>query len=514
MKMRIVSIVFCLIAFAVSLILMFNIYNHQVTPVIEENENKQNEVSPPEQERTEPVTEASVKKLSADVSSFVNSLAYSSDKSYETKIRDYINQLNAGAEFLATEKKDTAGQAYLAKVAGILTSVADAPYMTPAELSAGIGTYLKEIEASKPQSDDAQMYPQIDTDVNGAFTLAMIAINNSKKPADVFTVSVGGGVVLGDVAGATENTFASEYEKYNSATFPLGGTSAVFASDDYSIVTLRNPLTEETASENTRTAVKGRPGYATMLSAAGINAVNIASDHIGDYGDKGLSDTKIALSNAGIHFATNAEVRDYDTQIGKVSLISYNLNSSAVSNNANAVNSTVKEAIASARTRGAVMVITMFSWKGNENKEISDYQVSVGRSAIDNGADLVVGTFPQHIQAVDVYKGKTLIYSTNDLINAKTDILDTKNTPVLNSLIISQDYTYIDGVLTPSEITFYPVVSSSEGDRNNFMPKLVFDETADSIIDTFKKACVCTKHGIAKETNPAKQEIKYIRISK
>lgn len=514
MKMRIVSIVFCVIAFTVSLILMFNIYNKQVAPNLMDSKGDQHNITPVEQDRTEPLSDSAVKKISADVASFINSLAYDSDKSFNVKMQDYIDQLERSAAYLASEKQDAAGSAYLTKIAGVFRSVLETPYMGTSEFSSSISAHLRELKALQPQaSADAELYPQIDTSANGTFTLAMLAVNNVKKSSDIFTVSIGGGVLMGDIAGASENTFAAEYEKYNSNAFPLGGLSAIYASDDYSIVTLRNPLTEETASEDARTAVKGKPSYAAMFSAVGINAVNLASDHIGDYGDKGLADTKIALGSVGINTAAHAEICDYDTQIGRVSLISYNLNSSAVSNNASAVNNTVKDAISSARSRGAVMVITMFSWKGNENKEISDYQVSVGRTAIDNGADLVVGTFPQYIQAVDIYKGKTLIYSTNDLVVGKTDILGNDNIADRKALIISQDYTYNNGTLTPADITFYPVVSSSDSQRNNFMPQLVFDSTADTIIDSFKQACVCTRYGIAKESNPAKQEIKYIRIS-
>lgn len=514
MKMRVVSVIFCLIAFTVSLLLMFNVYNNEAEPVppVEQQQEDQPPVTPVN--RTEPLSETTVKKLSADITAFIKSLAYEGDKSYSVKMQDYIDQLGRSADYLGTEMQDAAGKAYLNEIAAVFSSVLETPYMNTTELSSTISGYIKQIKSFVPQNAaDAELYPQIDTDSNGMFTLAMVAINNTKKSSDIFTVSVGGSVLLGDVAGATEGTFAEEYEKHNSNTFPFGGLSAVFSTDDYSIVTLRNPLTEETASGDTRTAVKGKAEYAALLSASGVNAVNLASDHIGDYGDKGLADTKIALSSAGINFAVNAEICDYDTQIGKVALISYDLNSAAVSNNATAVNNTVKEAIASARSRGAVMVVTMFSWKGNENKEISDYQVSVGRTAVDNGADLVVGTFPQYIQAIDIYKGKTIIYSTNDLLTGKTDILGDSAVSNPNGIIISQDYTYTDGTLTPSDITFYPVVSTSDGTKNDFTPKLVFDSTADSIIESFKQACVCTRYGIAKDSNPAKQEIKYIRIS-
>ena len=511
MKMRIISIVFCVIAFVVSLLLMFSIYNRHAEPVVPEIPD----VPPVEADRTEPVSEATVKKLSSDIASFLDTLAYENDKSYEEKMNYFADHLDDSAAFLGTEKADQEGKAYLEKIASVFRSLVGADYMNTTEFSEAAGRYLKEIELLKPRNPaDPELYPDIDTEVNGSFTLAMLSVNNAKKPSDIFTVSVGGSVILGDVVGASENSFASGYEKYETNSYPLGALSAVFATDDYSIISLRNPLTEETESSDSRTAVKGKPSYAAMLSEAGINAVNLATDHINDYGSKGVADTRYALTNAGVNFAVSGEICDYETPIGKVSLITYNLNSSAVSNNPSAVNNTVKDEIASARSRGAAMVITMFSWKGNENKEISDYQVDVGRTAVDNGADMVIGTFPNYIQAVDIYKEKTIIYSTNDLICGKTDILGSDTVANPYGFVFSQDYKVENGVLVPYDITFYPVISTSDSSINNFVPKFVFDGTADDIIETFKKACVCTRHGIAKDTNPNKQEVKYIKISK
>lgn len=514
MKMRVISVVFCVVAFALSLMLMFSIYNAQ----------NQNDVSdqpdvsdnpPVEEDRREPVSEATVQKLSSDVVDFINTLAYENDKSYAEKMNNYVEQLENSAEYLGSEMADEEGKAYLLKISSIFRSLLDAPYMNTDEFSAFAGTYLKEIETTKPRTEAGQsLYPQIDTDVNGDFTLAMLSINNSKKSEDVFTVSVGGSVILGDVVGASGNTFAAEFEKHGSNAFPLGGLSAVFASDDYSVITLRNPLTEETASTDTRTSVKGKPQYAQMLSVAGINAVNLASDHISDYGTKGIADTRYALTEAGVGFAISGEICDYNSKIGTIALITYNLNSAAVSNNAASVNNVVKDEIESARSRGAKLVITMFNWKGNENKEISDYQVSVGRTAVDNGADMVIGTYPQYIQAVDIYKEKSIIYSTNDLVVGKTDLLGSEDVENPYGFIFSQDFTVENGSVKPADITFYPVLSSSDSTSNNYMPKLVFDGTADDIVDTIEKACVCTRYGIAKATNPAKQEIKYIKIVK
>ena len=113
MKMRIVSIVFCLIAFTVSLVLMFNIYNGKVAPTLPGNDDNPIDTPVVEQDRAEPLSDTGIKKLSSDINAFIKSLAYESDKSYNVKMQDYITQLERSADYLATEKQDAAGKEYI-----------------------------------------------------------------------------------------------------------------------------------------------------------------------------------------------------------------------------------------------------------------------------------------------------------------------------------------------------------------------------------------------------------------
>jgi poly-gamma-glutamate capsule biosynthesis protein CapA/YwtB (metallophosphatase superfamily) len=70
-------------------------------------------------------------------------------------------------------------------------------------------------------------------------------------------------------------------------------------------------------------------------------------------------------------------------------------------------------AMASIRTarENADIVIACFHWGVHFTHDLSAYQADIGHAAIDNGADLVLGTHPHCLQAVDVYKGKYIFYS-------------------------------------------------------------------------------------------------------
>ncbi len=74
----------------------------------------------------------------------------------------------------------------------------------------------------------------------------------------------------------------------------------------------------------------------------------------------------------------------------------------------------VLAAIQSAREQADV-VVACFHWGVHFLHDLAMYQPVVGYAAIDAGADLVIGTHPHCLQAIDVYKGKPIFYSLGNL---------------------------------------------------------------------------------------------------
>lgn len=59
----------------------------------------------------------------------------------------------------------------------------------------------------------------------------------------------------------------------------------------------------------------------------------------------------------------------------------------------------------------AEIVIGCFHWGVHFTYDLALYQPEIAYAAIDNGCDLVLGTHPHCLQAIDVYKGKFIFYS-------------------------------------------------------------------------------------------------------
>jgi poly-gamma-glutamate capsule biosynthesis protein CapA/YwtB (metallophosphatase superfamily) len=70
----------------------------------------------------------------------------------------------------------------------------------------------------------------------------------------------------------------------------------------------------------------------------------------------------------------------------------------------------VIDTITAARER-ADIVVACFHWGVHFTHDLATYQPDVAYAAIDAGADLILGTHPHCLQAIDVYKGKPIFYS-------------------------------------------------------------------------------------------------------
>ncbi|WP_410595859.1 CapA family protein [Amycolatopsis sp. lyj-23] len=65
-------------------------------------------------------------------------------------------------------------------------------------------------------------------------------------------------------------------------------------------------------------------------------------------------------------------------------------------------------------------VVVSMHW-GLPGAELTEYQVTYGRAAIDAGADLVAGHGSHTIQAVEVYRGRPILYGLGNLVSDRPD---------------------------------------------------------------------------------------------
>ena len=77
----------------------------------------------------------------------------------------------------------------------------------------------------------------------------------------------------------------------------------------------------------------------------------------------------------------------------------------------------VREAIASARTQGADLVVFSIHWGPNMRQTPTPEFVEFAHTVMDSGADIFHGHSAHLFQAVEIYKGKVILFDTGDLID-------------------------------------------------------------------------------------------------
>ena len=274
--------------------------------------------------------------------------------------------------------------------------------------------------------------------------------------------------VVGDCTLGTDETF--DYDTSLNACYDNNGkdyffknVKSIFEADDLTIANFEGTLTDSDAREDKTFAFKAPAEYAQILTSGSVEAVNTANNHSHDYGEQSYTDTLTALDNAGItHFGYD-DTAVMDIKGIKVGLVGiYELKDHLEREQQ------LKDNIAKVKADGAELIVVIFHW-GNETETVPDTnQMTLGRLAIDEGADLVCGHHPHVLQGIETYKGKNIVYSLGNFCfggNSSPSDMDT--------MIYQQTFTITsEGVQADNVTNVIPCSISSaayEG-YNNYQP--------------------------------------------
>ena len=274
--------------------------------------------------------------------------------------------------------------------------------------------------------------------------------------------------VVGDCTLGTDETFDYDtslnayYENYGADYF-LQNVKDIFSTDDLTIANFEGTLTDSDEREDKTFAFKAPASYASILTGGSVEAVNTANNHSHDYGEQSFDDTLAALDDAGIvHFGYD-ETAVMDVKGIKVGLVGiYELYDHLEREQQ------LKDNIAKVKADGAQLIVVIFHW-GNETETVPDSnQTTLGRIAIDEGADLVCGHHPHVLQGIETYKGKNIVYSLGNFCfggNSSPSDMDT--------MIYQQTFTIdADGVKKDNVTNIIPcsISSAAYDGYNNYQP--------------------------------------------
>ena len=308
--------------------------------------------------------------------------------------------------------------------------------------------------------------------IAGALTGGTSSNSDGTAPLDVsehttqqpttLTVSFAGDCTLGTDEGFDQShSFNAVYDSVNDPSYFFSKVAGIFGSDDLTVVNMEGTLTNRTTRADKTFAFKGPAEYANILVKGNVETASLANNHSHDYGDTSYTDTISALEDAGIGTFGYDRICYRDVKGIKVALIgTYELADGM------GIQNELESNIKTAKDQGAQLTIVFFHW-GSEKETVPDEtQVSLGHSAIDAGADLVIGSHPHVIQGYEKYQGRYIVYSLgNFCFGGNANPSDT------DAMIFQQTFTVTGSdIATDDAISIIPVSITSSDSGNNYQP--------------------------------------------
>lgn len=238
---------------------------------------------------------------------------------------------------------------------------------------------------------------------------------------------------VGDILAARAVELAMRKYGYD---YPFIHVTDILSDADITFANLETPLIGTATSGKTTiggtTVFRGDIAFADAIKKAGIDIVSLANNHMKDQGETGIVSTLQALDTSGVYHVGAGKnidearrLRIIEKQGVRVGYLAYNdadvvphtYHATDIQSGTNIMDiSRASEDIAKARSQVDVLIVSMHSGTEYVTDHPNTKQTTFARSAIDAGADMVIGHHPHVLQPIEVYKGKYILYSLGNFV--------------------------------------------------------------------------------------------------
>lgn len=218
---------------------------------------------------------------------------------------------------------------------------------------------------------------------------------------------------------------------------------------DLVVANLEGPITDSPSVSET-SALGSRDNYvftfptetATLLKRENIGLVNIGNNHILNFKEDGVRQTKEFLEQAGVEYFGSPLTDDVryhvrDVRGTRIAFVNYNQFVWHGREKAFDDIAAVKEQ--------TDFVVVYTHW-GDEYVATPQAVKDIAHAFVDAGADLIIGSHPHVIQEREEYKGKTIYYSLGNMV------FDQYFSPETQAgLLVTADFDVTAGTITTKE---------------------------------------------------------------
>ena len=224
------------------------------------------------------------------------------------------------------------------------------------------------------------------------------------------------------VESSVEKNFGGDYNK-------LFDNLVEFRNADILFGNLEGDVSDVGNNVGSKYSFRMNPAVLPALKNAGFSVVSFSNNHVGDWNMDAFKDTLSRLSSANI-LKTGAGMNKEDSETPAIiekngvrfGFISFSDVGpdwlEAKTNNPGillASDPNFETIIQNAKTKCDVLIVS-FHFGVEYELTHNNRQESLAHSAIDNGADMVVGGHPHVMEDIEEYKGKTIVYSLGNFI--------------------------------------------------------------------------------------------------
>ncbi|HEV2140486.1 MAG TPA: CapA family protein [Candidatus Dormibacteraeota bacterium] len=223
-------------------------------------------------------------------------------------------------------------------------------------------------------------------------------------------------LVTGDVIPARGvNYFATQRHDF---LWPFRPTAAYTKNADITYINLETPLFAGCPVDpNSGFTFCGDARFVDGLTLMGAKVVNLANNHLSNYGAQGINLTTQLLTQHGMQVSGLGPVAVVDVRGIKFGFIGFNGVGRAIDKVA------LKASIEAARQQADIVVVQFHWGKEYERQPLADPHVPtpddpvvIGHDAIDWGADIVIGNHPHWYQGIEIYHGKLITYAHGNFV--------------------------------------------------------------------------------------------------
>ena len=260
--------------------------------------------------------------------------------------------------------------------------------------------------------------------------------------SDEITISIVGDILLSRNVKKVLNEYGKQY--------PYEKIKGEVLKDDITIANLECALTDNSnhALKKNRIVLGADRDNATYLKRGGIDVVSLANNHTMDYLPEGLQDTVQSLNDAkvgyvGVKNNSTAQIEPYIVEKKgiKVGVLGYNTfppeglfysdDDIRVLYARIGYLEDMKIQISDAKKKCDFLIV-YFHFGSEYYTKVSEEQKQYARTAVDSGADFVVGSHPHLLQGMEIYNDVPIYYSLGSCI------FDDLSYPETNDSIILQ----------------------------------------------------------------------------